>query len=549
MPTVKFSTGQSVNFDHMPTPQDIEEVSNKLGINKAPANSLQQPQQNQSQPESFGQKALDVGKGITNFLFPIIGDVYHDVKGDSSKTFLQQAGDTALSALPFIPGLGEVGEAARGTEAAVEGGEAVAKSGLLSKGLEFIKGSPVAKGAISGYGAGVASNLSQGQSIGESLKPGLNTVGGAILGGATPAVMKGLGGIAKKISGISPQIENELSNLGAKGDSNDLNLYNQYISATKEHAGNLRSPSPLSMAADNVDKAASDIQSKVDVAGKTVGEAKKGAGNIPLQFNEVKPVADSFIQNVADKFGIKLGQDSQGIIKAIPIEGTSRQIAPSELSRIENMANQINGLAEGKSVKNASEVISNINELVDHSKSDIYGHTNDPLEGLLKKTAGDLNEVIRSKSPALAQANDTFSGLKGLQDEISGMAGKNLQKGELLMRRVFSGDKSGDVQDLFGKIKDTTGIDLVKHAVLAKHAIQSVGSNADKTLLEQIMSGAAEGKGGLTQGLVNMGMNQVKKYAANPERIGRNLVKGKSTGVLKGLLTKGAIEASRGLSK
>ncbi len=38
MPTVKFGTGQSVNFTHNPTPQDIDEVATKLGVNKPPQN-------------------------------------------------------------------------------------------------------------------------------------------------------------------------------------------------------------------------------------------------------------------------------------------------------------------------------------------------------------------------------------------------------------------------------------------------------------------------------------------------------------------------------
>lgn len=37
MPTIQFETGQKVQFDGNPTPQDVEEVANKLGINKSQA--------------------------------------------------------------------------------------------------------------------------------------------------------------------------------------------------------------------------------------------------------------------------------------------------------------------------------------------------------------------------------------------------------------------------------------------------------------------------------------------------------------------------------
>lgn len=495
-----------------------------------------------AQPEGLGGKALDVAKGVGNFLFPIVGDVYHDIKGDSKKTFLQQAGDTALSALPFIPGLGEAGEAARGTEAAVESGEAVAKSGLLSK----LTGSAVAKGAGVGYGAGVASNLSQGKGLGESFLPNANTIGGAVLGGVTPMALKGLGNLATKVSGIDPQILTELKNLGSEGNPEDVKLYNKFITATKEHATNLRATSPLSMAADSLDEAAGKVSKITDEAGKAVGEAKKAGANIPIAQPDVANVGKNFAQQVSEKYGLNLVSDEAGKVTATPIEGNMRQVDPSDISRIEKVATQLNQLyanGENATVKHATDIIANLNDLVDHSKDDLYGHTNDPLSGLLKSTAGDLNTAVRKGSTALADANDRFSGLKDLQGEISSMAGKNLNKGELLMRRVFSGDKSGDVQDLFAKIKAETGIDLTKNAVLAKHAIESYGSRADKTLLQQaIEGGTALHSGGTLPFLANTVQGIAKRTFANPEKIGRNLVQGNSGGLLGNLITKGAIE-------
>lgn len=148
----------------------------------------------------IGQQLGDAASGIGNFLFPIVGDVANDVTGKNNKTALQQAGDLGLSALPFIPGLGEAGEAARGTEAAVEGAGAVAKgSGLLGT---------VAKNAAVGYGAGTASNLSQGQSIGQAITPNAANLGGAALGGGSAAILSKLFGgsadqkVVDKLEGV-----------------------------------------------------------------------------------------------------------------------------------------------------------------------------------------------------------------------------------------------------------------------------------------------------------------------------------------------------------
>lgn len=507
-----------------------------------------------------------VAGGIVDFLFPILGDVKNIVEGDNEKNAAQLAGSLGLSVLPFIPGLGWGGKAVQGAAMgakAVKGAEAAAKGGgLLSK----FFGSKVGQGALAGYGTGVSANLNEGKGVAESFGPDANTIGGTAFGGAAPALLQGVGGLAKKFSGITPQIENELRALGAMSDPQDVQLYNKYITATKQHATDVRAKAPLTIAADELDNAANQITKLTKAAGVAVGEAKKAGAN--LEFVDNPEIFTNFDNMVADRFGLKLSPiqeaaekgampvidftgeaASKGTKYAVhPIAGSLREVEPGVANRVAKVAEQISKL-RGASVKQASEIINNLNELVDFTKVNAYGKVNDPLEGVIKKAAGEINEAIRKSSPEIAQANDVFSALKGLQEEIGGMAGKNLQKGELLMRRVFSGDKSGDVNDLFQKIKDITGIDLIKHAVLAKHAIQSVGSQADKTLLEQIIETGIESKtGGLLGGLMNLGRSAAQGTFANPETIGRELILGKQKGLLSDWFTTGAIEASRGVA-
>lgn len=580
MATVTFSNGKKVSFNGTPTQQDIDEVSQKFGLSSGSnqnasasasgsdaakiAPSPFDQDQNALKPDAgfigdlqsgnYGGAAVNAAKNTGNFLFPIVGDAYHDVKGDSKKSFLQQTGDAALSALPFIPGLGEAGEVLKGAAEGTEGVADVAKSaGLIGKAADFVKGSTVAKGAITGYGAGVASNLSQGKGIGESLKPGLNTIVGAVAGGALPILAKGATSAVKGLAGIDPQIESELSKYGSQANPGDVSLSKSYIDAAKNHATNLTGVKPpLTMAADQVDKAAQLVQEQTDKAGAAVGEAKKAAAGIPLK--PIDSIGAEFKKNVEDRYGLNLFSDTDGNVIAKPMDGSLRQIAPGDQARIENMATQLNklyGLDTGATVKHASDVISNLNDLVDFKNQDVYGHSNDPLEGLIKNTAGNINGVVRDSSPSLAKANDTFSGLKDLQGEIKSMAGKNLQKGELLMKRLFSGDKSGDVQDFFQKVKDATGVDLVKHGVFARHAIDTVGSKADKTLLQQALEGATEGKGGLISTALGIGRKVLQKTVANPERIGNRLLQGKS-GIISKVApyaTKGAIEVGSRVAK
>lgn len=530
-----------------------------------PNSAAAAPVDNLANGNDTGNTLLGGAKAIGNFLFPVVGDVYHDIKGDSSKTGLQQLGDLGLSALPFIPGLGEAGIAGRGAVGAAELAGGAARAGQGAGLLAKLGGSLAAKGAAVGYGTGVSANLSQGKGVGESLMPNVNTITGTVIGGAAPGLIKAAGGIADKFAGISPQIKTELTALGAKADPKDAQLYDQYIQATKDHAVDVRAKAPLTIAADQLDKAAGTITAITKAAGQAVGAAKNQATQ---DFQHSPEIVDNFLKGAEDRFGIKLtpvqsaAADHGGLptidftgeggnpgvtYEASKIPGSMRQVDHSVTSRVSDVAEQLSKLP-GATVKQANEIISNLYDLVDYSKTDAYGRVNDPLEGLIKSTAHDINQGIRKSSPEIAKANDTFSELKDLQGAISGMAGKDLQKGELLMRRVFSGDKSGDVNDLFQKIKDVTGVDLIKHAVLAKHAIESVGSKADKTLLEQIMEGAVGGKGGLVSGLMNLGKGAAQKTFANPEKIGRKLIKGKSGTSGSGALIKGALEAGRGVA-
>lgn len=125
---------------------------------------------------------LGAGKQAMDFLFPIIGDVGGDINGTNKKNLLEQGADLGLSALPFIPGLGEAGEAAEGVSAA-------AKSGVIPGLL---------KTAGIGAGAGALGAISQGGGVSDTLK-------GAALGGATGGVLGGAGALFSKIADVLPQ--------------------------------------------------------------------------------------------------------------------------------------------------------------------------------------------------------------------------------------------------------------------------------------------------------------------------------------------------------
>jgi len=488
-------------------------------------------------PESIPSQLGNTVKGVGNFLFPIVGDLYNDATGKNNKSFLQQAGDTALSALPFIPGLGEAGEAARVADAGVEGASAVAKSGLLARAAAL---PTVVKGAGVGYGAGVASNLSQGKSVGDSIGPNASTLGGALLGGAAPAVLKGIGGIAEKVSGIDPQIKTKLTEMGLEADPENVQLYNKYINAAKQHATNGEVPAPENIAADNVDTASAKIDQAARNAGAEVGQANKAAASMPVSPDKVTGLASALNEGL-DNFGLKVGTKPDGTLTLVPTRAGGVALTAAEQARVLDVANRINELGNDGNVRMADDLMTTLDKKHD------YGMTGqDPLSALFGQVRHAVNGVAQEASPAFGKANSKLSELKTLQETIRSIAGNKLQRGELLMQRMF-GKNPGDAQLLFKKIKDATGVDLYKHAVLARHAIQSVGSSADQSALQQMIEGSVRGHSGIIGAVANIAKGAARKTFANPEKIGRNIIKGGKGSIVPSLITKGAIRTGAAL--
>lgn len=519
--------------------QQIAATNNDTGPATAQAST--------GQPQGFGANAPNYAKDIGNFLFPIAGDVYHDIKGDNQKSALQQTGDAALSALPFIPGLGEAGEVAKGAEAAADA------TGFLGK----VAASPVARNAAVGYGAGVAQNLSQGQSIGQSLTPGVNNITGGILGAGGALAGKALGGILDKATGIAPNIKPVLSNLSGGTD-----MYDEYANVAAKRAANIRNPSVLEHAADYTEKAVGQMQKNLKEVGTQVETLKNTEGTKPL--SDVTPVLQKFAQDVEDKFGKVVSVDQDGTVYLDNAPGRVKNVlSPADENRLKTALGQILDLQNGGNVRKASDVLDNLDGLVDYSKKDLLGNSNDPLEGFLKSIRHNLNDVVGQSSPELAATKTRFSELSNALESIKGAGGANLQRAELLLKRVFSGDQSGKSREIFDLIKKETGIDLTEHAVVAKHFVDNMGDQSEKSALQKMLEENGQGGGPTIPGLLlSGGKAALNATIANPIKQGRRIVQGKpgilnsilrnnklpyATKLSSGPLTKTALELGRGV--
>lgn len=486
-----------------------------------------------------------VAGNLLNFALPIVNDVWKDVAGSNNKTLLQQAGDLGLSVLWFIPGLGDIAEGAiRGGELAAEGARAAEAGGGA---LKFL-GNPIVKGALTGYGAGTAANLSQGQGIGEALTPQVSNILGAVTGGAFPLGAKVLSKAATSLSGIDPRIANAL----AKDSAITPELHQQYIQAAQKSATDLRATHPYDIAGDALGHADKAINDQVSVAGKLVGKGKQAyeKAKLPVNISDSQGFSD-WKNGIENTFGITFNQE--GGVVPLPNRVPNLLLSPTEGNRLGKIVKELNGLTRGSSVRKLSDVIDGLDNNINSAKAtNIQGY--DPLEAHLISLRSGLDESLRRLSPDLSVLKDNYSLGKNIKTELDQMAGTRNQRATTLIKRVMAGDKGGPVKDLFGKIKDMTGIDLISHAALAAHAIEAAGSQADKSELSRIINEAVSAHAGGFP-LLSFGANIAgtlgKRFLTNPARIGAKLVSGKA-GKLSNLLQKtaisGAAQAPRALS-
>lgn len=299
MATIQFASGQKVNFNGTPTPADVDYVAKQIGV--TPDASPQQtpaaiPQQNQPapQPKSLGQKILDVGTGVSNFIGGKgIADEFGATIARAANPKLAQNIDSPTVGQTVGSGL-QVGSllVAAPEAATTFAAEKLAQLGL-SKGLSKI-GARAIGGAATGYPFDVGANL-QNQSK-NPLAPGAVTALGAGLPLVPPAVGLAARGAGESL-GITTGtgygvIKEALQSASAGGER------------AKAFTDALRGKiAPEDIVNESKNSLGQIIQSRMQ---NYQSQLEKIAGDATS--HDVSPIHDALLTNL-QKFKVKPGQD------------------------------------------------------------------------------------------------------------------------------------------------------------------------------------------------------------------------------------------------
>lgn len=248
MATVTFSNGKKINFNGNPTPQDIEEVSQKFGMSATPASSPTpqgSTQTDATQPKVGLMQGLIRGiaspvlRGVANIA--TLGDLGNQAAYDKDNSQGVSFGDYLGSYRPigatkdaqgndlsFGKRLADtVGTGLEGASFAIPGSEAVEAAGEGATGAigaatdaakagRFVKAAKIgaSEGATIGGLAGAGQGLQDpnGDTASTLVSTGIGAVGGGLTGG----LLGGAGGLIGKANSASRSaaaVEDNLSDL------------------------------------------------------------------------------------------------------------------------------------------------------------------------------------------------------------------------------------------------------------------------------------------------------------------------------------------------
>jgi len=416
MAKIQFETGQVVEFDGDPTPQDVEEVATKLGIAKAP-----------EAPKSFGQKVggfvdsasqalinsnfpgSQIGQAVGNNLYGLSRLVRGDVQGFNEaadavgqigpkRLFGDAARSAALPASLALPtptkvaSLGKVGNV------------------LATAGKNAVQGGTF--GAISSGGE----SLAQGNSLGQAAA---DTLTGGAKGAATQSVFNLLGqgasAVTKKagptiLSFTSGVPKNAIKQAGMNPEAARIGLSRPVEDVREEAVGSLRTlRTALS------DEFASGLE-KIE---KTTKQTKTGMVYNKQGFqksaSEMKRLLTNYGREYAREFRIGTRQTPLGVTLDF---SKSPIVSPGEARNVQEVFTTISTW-DDFSARGLQDLAERVGNLRDFDKgggtarSMIISKVYNRIAG-----TGGTKGLIPTYVPELAELRTNFAKNKKVLDEI-----------------------------------------------------------------------------------------------------------------------------------
>lgn len=463
--------------------------------------------QNQTLPDEAGQPELPGQKSVGGFL----GNVFK-----SGGRLLGGAGSAIANPVDTVRGLADISQGAvqkliPGEQGKEQNFDAVA--GFYKDrygGAENIKKTlyedPVGAsadasvllggaGAIVG-GVGKVAEASELTRLGAGLTKASQVVDPIqAIGKGVGAARTGVGSLGTKVGDALTPIDQGVVNtlrpqnvspgmsLAEQATSKQKNLgdLSKYLEQAKKSVSNYSEDNALKLASGKAEDALANMDKQLKLYGKTKEMALERIASKPVNASNLK---DTFVSTVQQRTGAKF---TKGGVLTTPRGQFSTISSAADRGLLTDTYMILNKLGDNPTAARADRAVDALQARLNYASKNLYEPVNSQIEALVKETVKDLNTRLQSIDDNYRLANKGYSDTVEIRNELNKALGLHSNKGASLLKRVFS-LTDGGTKALFDKIKDRTGVDLIREATLAKFAMESVGDYRQSNLLEQLLN-------------------------------------------------------------
>ncbi len=330
---------------------------------------------------------------------------------------------------------------------------------------------------------------------------------GSKLGNA-PADLKGV--VQKSVTSIPENVKSMLQTTINPAET-QKNL-TKYFNIGKDAKATTGVATPLDVAGKNeLGGALKDIKGQLAEAGKAKTAALAESGS------KIVPIKDAYA-TLGKNLSERLGTAYDGAGNLVSTEGRQSLVIGNKAD--ENIVKLAHDAIQDL---RRTPTLQKVNDVVDRLQNQLYKSRvlgaepiTDQTKAVINTFTHDLNEAAtKIGGDAYKTANDTYSQLRPIHDDLSNRLGSNMKNAGSVMKRIFS-PQDGGTKDLVSKIEQITGRKINDHATLAKFAMDSLGDARAKSLLEKVPAGS-----GITMKIINGILEKMQ----NPEAVAGKMIR------------------------
>lgn len=248
----------------------------------------------------------------------------------------------------------------------------------------------------------------------------------------------------------------------------DAEKFNTYVDTARKANVEPKAATGLEVAGKKAEDALDIMQRKLNEFGRQKGVQLEKAS-----------VGNKNVGNIVVKFRQNLDSFS-----------STKTLDKTDIRIIKEISDEAKKLGNNPTAKEVDTFIDFVQDKVFTAKRSLSIDVTDGTTSAIRRASGELNNSLKDQLPeAYRNANQQFSDLIGLRNELNTKLGKEGERAGSLMKRIFS-PSDARTKEMFQEVLDITNIDLVDEAVLARYTMQVFGDARQASLLEELVGGS-----------------------------------------------------------